>query len=174
MDQDLERFVRARSPALLRLGLVLTGDQHKAEDLVQAALEKAAANWKKVVRREQPEAYVRQIMYREHISNWRRRRLREDLASQVPDRAGADLYGHADLRLVLQEALRRLTPRQRAVLVLRYYEDRTEVETARVLGCAVGTVKSQAHLALRRLREANPELAMIITEETEHEPNPLR
>ena len=145
--ESFEEYVAARRPALLRTAYLLTGHREDAEDLVQVALVKSVPHWKKIA--DNPEPYVRKVMARESISRWRRRRWREVHTDQVPEKA---VDGPGDDRLALRQALATLAPRQRAVIVLRYYEDLTEVETARVLGISVGTVKSQARDALARLR----------------------
>jgi RNA polymerase sigma-70 factor (sigma-E family) len=144
-----EEFVVARRPALLRTAYLLTGNHPDAEDLVQKTLVSCVPKWKKIADR--PEPYVRQVLARESVSRWRRRRWRELHVAAVPERvAGApDL----DDRLALRQALMSLPPRQRAVIVLRYYEDLTEQQTATQLGIAVGTVKSQARDGLARLRQ---------------------
>ena len=163
--EGFEEFVRTRTPALLRAAYLLTGDQHAAEDLVQAALERTAVRWRKIDRSGGADAYVRTVMYRLQVDRWRRRgRVAEDATATLPDRAGGDPYAGADLRLALRAALARLTPKQRAVLVLRFYEDLGEARTAEVLGCGAGTVKSQTSAALRRLRETSPELADLLGE----------
>ena len=144
----------ARASALLRTAYLLTGHAADAEDLLQRALIKAVPAWSRVYG--DPEAYVRRIMVRENISRWRGRRWREVPVAEVPERSATS--ARADERLVLQAALAALAPRQRAVIVLRYFEDLTEVETARVLGISVGTVKSQHRDALNRLRSLAPEL----------------
>ncbi|WFE37647.1 SigE family RNA polymerase sigma factor [Micromonospora sp. WMMD998] len=151
---DYLAFVEAHQHRLLRAAYLVCGNRHQAEDLLQDALLKLALRWP-AVRDGDPAAYVRAILYRDAVSWWRRRR-RERLSAYPPDRAGTD----ADdaLRLTVRAALDRLPPRQRAVLVLRYFEDLTEVATAEALGVTVGTVKSQCHAALRRLREVAPEL----------------
>ncbi|MFI7633775.1 SigE family RNA polymerase sigma factor [Nonomuraea sp. NPDC049400] len=157
-EQRFREFVSARSPALMRLGFLLTGgDQHAAEDLVQSALAKLASRWRQV---ETPEAYAKQIMYRQQISWWRASRRRGEVVQATPpEPADRDLNHQSELRMVLRTALARLTARQRAVLVLRYFEDLPEQEVARTLGCSVGTVRSTAHRSLARLREIAPELA---------------
>ncbi|WP_406106610.1 SigE family RNA polymerase sigma factor [Micromonospora globbae] len=147
-------FVESHQHRLLRAAYLVCGNRHQAEDLLQDALLKLALRWPSV-REGDPAAYVRSILYRDAVSWWRRRR-REWLSARTPDKAGADRDDA--LRLALREALVRLPPRQRAVVVLRYYEDLTEAATAEVLGVSVGTVKSQCHAALRRLRELAPEL----------------
>jgi len=149
-----EEFVAARRPALLRTAYLLTGSHEDAEDLVQTALIKCVPHWKRIADR--PEPYVRQVLARESVSRWRRRRWRETSVDAVPEGAAAepDVAG----RVALRQALGALPPRQRAVIVLRYYEDLTERETASVLGIAVGTVKSQAREGLARLRQRLPGL----------------
>ena len=144
---SFEEYVAARRSALLRTAYLLTGDAHEAEDLVQTALIKAVPHWSRIA--DHPEPYLRTVLAREAVSRWRRRRWREIHTDRVPD---APVEGPGDDRLALRQALARLAPRQRAVIVLRYYEDLTEAETARVLGISVGTVKSQARDALARLR----------------------
>lgn len=141
-------YVTARMPALQRTAYLLTGDHHDAEDLVQAALIKVVAKWKRIA--DHPDPYVRRVLVHEHVSRWRGRRWREVHTDRMPEAAAAtpDLAGREALRV----ALAALPPRQRAVIVLRYFEDLTERDSAEALGIAVGTVKSQARDALARLR----------------------
>jgi RNA polymerase sigma-70 factor (sigma-E family) len=157
-EDDFHAFVVARTPALSRTAYLLTGDAHLAEDLVQTALFKAARGWHRI--QGDPEPYVRRILYTQNISWWRsRRHIREQAlgAYDVPA-AAAD----HDLRLTLDQALALLTTRQRTVLVLRFFEDLTEVQAAHVLGIGSGTVKSITRQALGRLRTLSPELAELI------------
>lgn len=158
-DPAFLEFVRSRSAALLRSAYLLTGDRHLAEDLVQTALAKTALRWDRIDQRN-AEAYTRRVLYHEQVDGWRRKRVAEAFPGELPDRA--DRHGseseHSDLKLAVQQALSRLGPRQRAVVVLRFFEDRTERETAEILGCSIGTVKSQAHRALATLRTAAPSL----------------
>ncbi|MFG1960242.1 SigE family RNA polymerase sigma factor [Nonomuraea sp. NPDC049028] len=158
-EQGFREFVSARSPALMRLGFLLTGgDQHGAEDLVQTALTKLAAKWQRV---EAPEAYARQIMYRQQVSWWRAANRRGEVVQAAPpDLPGADRTHQSELRMVLRGALAKLTPKQRTILVLRYFEDLPDHQVARELGCSVGTVRSTTHRSLARLRLIAPELAM--------------
>lgn len=155
-QQDFEEFVAARRSALLRTAYLLTGSHADAEDLVQGALIKTVPHWKRIADR--PEPYVRQVLARESVSRWRRRRWRETATAELPEPAatGPDL----DQRETMRKALAALPPRQRAVIVLRYYEDLTEKDTASVLGIAVGTVKSQAREGLAKLRELLPDLEL--------------
>ena len=145
-----EEYAAARWPVLFRTALLLTGDRAAAEDLAQATLVKVFAGWAKVRRADSPDAYVRRMLVNEFISDQRRTARRIALAPvPSPDLVPAD---DPSQRLDLWRHVLALPPRQRAVLVLRFYEDLTEVETAHVLGVSVGTVKSQAHDALRTLR----------------------
>lgn len=155
-------FVAARQHALLRSAYLLTGDRHLAEDLLQGAMTKLALHWNRV-RYGNPEGFVRTILYRDFVSWWRRDR-RERLGP-APEVIGADAAHAVDLRLTLQRALDQLSSRQRAVVVLRFYDDLTEQQAAHVLGVSVGTVKSQTHVALRRLRQVAPELREVLTED---------
>jgi RNA polymerase sigma-70 factor (sigma-E family) len=161
--QDFSEFVTARSARLTRLAYVLTGDQHAAEDLLQNSLVKAAAHWGRI--HTAPEAYVRRIMYRERASWLRRRaRRRETVMAQVPEPATGDGAAGVEARLALRAALLALPPRRRAVLVLRYLEDLPDSQVAEILGCSVGTVRSQNHKAVAQLRLALPSLGLTNTE----------
>jgi RNA polymerase sigma-70 factor (sigma-E family) len=154
-------FVDARGPALMRTASLLTRDAGHAEDALQEALTKAALKWPSISRDGNPEPYVRQVLYTVVVDRWRwRSRRAPEVAGEPPDTAlPTDVFADADRRLVLREALSRLTARQRQVLVLRFYEDLTEVQTAQVMHCSVSTVKSQTRHALQRLRELAPELS---------------
>ena len=152
-----DEFVRARTPALARTAYLLTGDAHLAEDLVQTALFKAARAWHRI--EGDPEPYVRRILYNQNVSWWRRRKVRETALGAYD---GASAAGDSDLRLSLESALARLTERQRTVLVLRFFEDLTEVQTAHALGIAAGTVKSTTREALARLRTVAPHLEELL------------
>ncbi|MEV0581518.1 SigE family RNA polymerase sigma factor [Nonomuraea sp. NPDC050310] len=154
-DEDeaaFDEFVAARSTSLLRTAVLVCGASvHDAEDLVQHALEKVYRHWARI-REDNPEAYARRVVVNAAISRSRRRRVIQEITfARLPDTPalGAD----PDLRDSLLGELRRLPPRMRAVLVLRYWEDRSEADTAAYLGCSVGTVKSQAARGLARLRE---------------------
>ena len=155
---DFHAFVVARSPALSRTAYLLTGDAHLAEDLVQTALFKAARHWRRI--QGSPEAYVRRILYTQNISWWRSRRHVREQHLGAYDAAAPPT--DPDLRLSLEQALARLTVRQRTVLVLRYFEDLTEVQTAAALGISSGAVKSMSRQALKRLRDLSPELADLV------------
>jgi RNA polymerase sigma-70 factor (sigma-E family) len=142
-----EDFVTARSGALFGTALLLTGDAHLAEDLLQTALAKAWLAWGRITG--EPEAYVRRVLVNTYISMWRRRWNGETPTETLPEEA-APPHGAED-RHDLRLALGRLPKRQRAVVVLRYVEDLSEREVADLLGCSVGTVKSQASRALAKL-----------------------
>jgi len=158
-EDSFRDYVAARLVGLSRAAYLLTGDRHLAEDLVQQALVRVASRWERIAASGDPDAYVRRVLYTQHVSWWRRRRAVVDRPhAQPPERAVADPAHATDTELTVRQALRRLSPRQRAVLVLRYFEDLTEAQTAEVLGCAVGTVKSTAREALARLRASAPEL----------------
>jgi RNA polymerase sigma-70 factor (sigma-E family) len=159
-------FVASRTPSLIRVAYLLTGDQHAAEDLLQNALARTAARWGRL-RHDDPEAYIRTVLYREQVSFWRRRgRRREVAVSAPPDPGYPDPSPYTDLRLSMRQALLRLPPDQRAVLVLRYYEDLTETQVAGILECSVGTVRSRTHRAVTRLRALLPEADDLVIQET--------
>ncbi|UMG91007.1 SigE family RNA polymerase sigma factor [Nocardioides sp. TF02-7] len=154
MDEDFVAYVEARTPALLRLAYLLTGDGHLAEDLVQEALTKAYQRWDRVQAADNPHAYVRRIVVTQHIG-WRRRRAAGELPlapGSVPETSTGDASGGVVERDAAWRALAGLPARQRAVLVLRYYEDLPDAEIAVVLGVAVGTVRSLASRAFAQLR----------------------
>jgi RNA polymerase sigma-70 factor (sigma-E family) len=161
-EAAFHEFVAARVATFSRTAYLLTGDFHLAEDLVQTALFKAAKAWGRI--EGNPEAYVRRILYTQNVSWWRSRRHVAERSLEVYDDRPAAAEDH-ELRISLDQALARLTAKQRTVLVLRYYEDLTEVETARALGIGVGTVKSQTRQALARLRAVAPHLGELIRTE---------
>jgi RNA polymerase sigma-70 factor (sigma-E family) len=169
MDDEsaLREFAAARMGMLSGVAYLLTGDHHAAQDLVQSVLVKVAKNWRRIATVNAPDAYVRRMLYHEHVSAWRRRGDEEPVATVPEPSPHADLADGAIRRILLQQALARLTPRQRAVIVLRFFEDLSEAETAEVLGCSLGTVKSQTHHAIGRLRVLAPELADLYHEAEE-------
>jgi RNA polymerase sigma-70 factor (sigma-E family) len=162
--ETFEGFVAARGPALLRLAVMLTGDAHAAQDLVQTALARALRHWAKVEAADAPEAYVRRIVLHEHLS-WRRRRSNGEVVSDAAvaarspsgvDPAGGDPAGPTVARDAAWRLLATLPRRQRAVLVLRYYDDLDDAAIAGLLGCGQSTVRSQAARGLAALRAAVP------------------
>ncbi len=153
-EEDFRVFVSARSGSLLGFAHVLTGDRYTAEDVVQTALARTALGWGRVRRKDNPEAYVRRAIVTTHLNRLRRRPWREQPHEQLPERiAEASPEAEVDERDAMWQALRELPPRQRAVVVLRYYADLSETEIADALGCSAGTVKSQAAKALAHLRQ---------------------
>jgi RNA polymerase sigma-70 factor (sigma-E family) len=159
-DRDLGAFIDARSCSLLRFAYLLTGDHGLAEDLLQNSLIKVYLSWDRIRDRAALEAYTRTVMTRTQLSWWRRPARREVLGVEPTEPALRD-HSHqqrdeVDERDELWALLATLGPRQRAVLVLRFYEDLSEAEIARVLGCTTGTVKSQLSRGLARLRERMP------------------
>lgn len=165
MSEDLpgfDEFVAARGQALFRSAFLLTGgNAHDAQDLVQSALLRVVPRWSRI--RTDPEAYVRRVIFTEHVNGWRRRSGRDERPrGDVPELVapGPDHPEQLAARLALQDALLRLAPRQRAVVVLRYYEDLSEAQTAELLGCSIGTVKRQNSRALERLRQLAPGLSL--------------
>ena len=160
LDTEFREFMHARWPAMVRLAYALTGDQGHAEDVAQAAFARAYASWPKVRRTGNPEAYVRRIVVNENRNRFRKQRVAERLTDLPPEPGPgtgpgtADATSQYDERSALMAALRRLGPRQRAVVVLRYWLGLTEAEAAAELNCSVGTVKSQASRALATLRQS--------------------
>ncbi len=163
-DAEFSAYMAARQPSLLRTAYLLTGDRHTAEDLVQTALAKLYLSWDRVQRQESLDGYVRRILVNEHNSLWRRPwRRHETTTSELPEQpAGPDGGSHdADLWAFVQT----LPRKQRAAIVLRYYEQLSEAETAEVLGVSVGTVKSQTSRALATMRTRVGEIAHLSPEE---------
>ena len=151
-DADFAAYMTARQPSLLRTAYLLTGDRHTAEDLVQTAFAKLYLSWDKVQRRELVDGYLRRILVNEHSSLWRRAFKRHEVvAEHLPETHAVDRPDEGQ-RAALWDFVQTLPRRQRAVIVLRYYEDLSEAETADVLGVSVGTVKSQASRALAAMR----------------------
>lgn len=159
-ESEFQGFVLGRRKALMRTAYLLTGDTGRAEDLVQTALAKAYVAWRRVRDVDDPDAYVARILINAHASEQRRKRVREWLPGTVPEAAVGDRAEAVADRSALMSALAALAPRQRAVVVLRFWEDRSENDVAHLLGCSVGTVRSQAFRGLAKLR-ANPELSRL-------------
>lgn len=152
-DEAFSEYVAARQRALLRTAYVLTGDHHAAEDLVQTALARVYLSWNRIRDKQALDAYVRRAMVNEHTSWWRRawrrrERTTDDLPNHPADEPGLD---HADWD-ELKEFVYGLPPRQRVAIVLRYLEGLSEAETAEIMDCSVGTVKSSTSRALAALR----------------------
>jgi RNA polymerase sigma-70 factor (sigma-E family) len=153
-DAEFTAYLQARQGRLLRTAYLLTGDQHQAEDLLQGSLAKLYLAWDRVQERESIDAYVRRIMVNENNSLWRRAwRRREQPTDTVPEASTEPPSYDDGVGAALWAVVQTLPRKARAVLVLRYYEELTEAETAEVLGIAIGTVKSQTSRALATLRE---------------------
>lgn len=158
---DFDEFVRSKSSILLRSAYLLTNDQHLAEDLVQSALERTHRYWRRLRDTDNATAYTRKVMYHLQVAWWRRSKVKETFDQDHP-RHGAAVTDSSEetlRKLALRHALAKLTNRQRAVIVLRFYEDRSVEETAAVLGCSTGTVKSQTAKAIGALRQQRADLA---------------
>ena len=163
---DFADFVRGRSGTMLRAAWLLTGgDWALAEDLVQTALGEVWRRWDRVADMAAPDAYAHKAMVNTCL-RWRGRRWTGEIASAyLPESAASGGFHQVEMREALLRALRELTMKQRAVIMLRYFEDRTEAETADIMGCSVGTVKSQAAKAMAKLRYA-PGLKDFLTGES--------
>ena len=159
-DDEFGDFMRGRWPAMVRLAYALTGDPGHAEDIAQAAFARAYAAWGRVSRAGDPDAYVRRIVINENRKRFRKHRVPEDLHGDLAGPLAEQHDGQpggqhgTEERQALLDALGRLGARQRAVIVLRYWLDMSEAETAAALNCSVGTVKSQASRGLATLRRS--------------------
>jgi RNA polymerase sigma-70 factor (sigma-E family) len=154
IDERFAAYVRERGEHHLRVAVLLTGDWHAAQDLVQASLVKLYRAWPRLDTSADPDAYLRRIMVNTHRSWWRARWRREAPAAVLPEASsGEDIADRQALGALVRQALARLPRQQRAVLVLRYCEDLSEAEVAALLGCTAGTVKTHAHRGLHALRE---------------------
>lgn len=156
--RDFEDFIAARGDALVRFALMLCGDPHRAEDLVQTALARVYPRWGRVSAMERPEAYVKTVLVHDHLRWWRRRSSGEVPVEHLREVPTADPSTAHAARDAVWRLLGRLPRQQRAVLVLRYYEDLPDSEIAEILHCKPGTVRSLASRALATLREALPHL----------------
>jgi RNA polymerase sigma-70 factor (sigma-E family) len=162
-DEDIARFIAFSGARLLRLAVLLCGDPHAAQDLLQDALTRAYPRWSRL-RNGNPEAYLRAAMSNQVVSWWRSPRSRTLLVARLHDGpAAVDQHARADDRQVLLAALRQLPPKMRTVVVLRYWLDLSEQQVAAELGCSPGSVKSQASRGLQRLRAAlgEPDLSAV-------------
>lgn len=165
-DTAFTEFVAGRGHDLLRFAHVLCQSREQAEDLLQDALAVAYVHWARVERTESPEAYVRRVMVNRHISLWRRHRNRVEPRAQLPDTPAPDGTEAGAARDEMYRLLRRLAPRQRAAVVLRYYADCSDAEIAEVLGCSAATVRSQISRALGTLRVLAEPSHLPLTERT--------
>jgi len=155
-DADFTAYLQARQARLLRTAYLLTGDRHQAEDLLQTSLAKLYLAWDRVRERGNIDAYARRILVNENNSLWRRPwKRREHATDDLPEDGFHDAYDEG-LGAAVWEIVQTLPKKARAVVVLRYYEQMSEAETAEVLGISVGTVKSQTSRALASLRQRTP------------------
>jgi RNA polymerase sigma-70 factor (sigma-E family) len=160
MEATFEEFVLSRGQALLRFALMLCADRGRAEDLVQTVLARAYPRWTRISAMHRPEAYLKAVLVHEHLRWWRRRASTEVPVAEPPERISSmpdGTVGYAG-REAAWQLLAGLPRRQRAVLVLRYYEDLPDMEIAAILGCTTATVRSQASRALATLRIVLPKL----------------
>ncbi|GAA3659422.1 SigE family RNA polymerase sigma factor [Nonomuraea antimicrobica] len=155
-DTEFSEFVRRRGKHHLRTAVLLTGDWHSAEDLVQSCLLKLYRVWPRLDTGTDPDAYLRRILVNTHRSWWQVRWRREVPIASAPD--VPDEQDDRAVAIALRAALRRLPARQRLALVLRYFEDLPEAQVAELMGCSVGSVKTHAHRGIRRLRELLPDV----------------
>ncbi|MET9465154.1 SigE family RNA polymerase sigma factor [Streptomyces sp. NPDC006544] len=153
-EAEFTAYVQERRAALYATAFHLTGDRYEAEDLLQTALFSTYRAWDRISDKAAVGGYLRRTMTNLHISAWRRRKLNEYPTEELPETASdTDAMGGTELRAVLWQALTRIPEPQRTMLVLRYYEGRTDPEIAEILGISVGTVKSSIWRSLRRMRE---------------------
>ena len=165
---DFDAYVGVAWPRLLRSAWVLTGDWHRAEDLVQTVLARAYGRWPRL-RDGSPDAYLRTMLATTYLSWWRRKARNEIPTDRLPDgpvRPGLDAQGRVEMQEGLRRALAALPRQQRAVLMLRFHADLTEADTARALSIGVGTVKSYTARALATLRE-DTSLRGLLAEEAQ-------
>jgi RNA polymerase sigma-70 factor (sigma-E family) len=169
LDAEFVAFVDRRARQHLRAAALLTGDWHTAEDLVQTCLVKLYRAWPRLDPGVDLDAYLRRMLVNTNRSWWRARWRREAPVATVPDRAGdADAQDAHDRAATVRQALRALPARQRAVLVLRFYEDLPVAEVADLLGCSAGAVKTHTHRGIRRLRQLLAGEAAVGSSEEEH------
>ena len=165
-DEEFESWLLAREPALQRTAHLLTGDVHSAQDLVQLTLAKVYLSWDRIRDRANDDAYARRVLLNEHRTAWRRPvRRREQVTDDVPDRQAPGQPEYDGRREAVWRFVASLPPKQRAVIVLRFYEQLTEAEIADLMGISVGTVKSQSSRALAALRAHLPDHPELSEEE---------
>lgn len=152
-DEEFTAFVRDHGASLLRTAVLLTGERALGEDLVQTALARAYGKWSRVSRADAPVSYVRRLMINSHLS-WRRRLASgEQVLAGVPEPAGRHDQERVAAAEDLRRALLQLSPRMRTAVVLRYFEDLSQAETARLMGCSVSTVNNHVTRGLAALRD---------------------
>jgi RNA polymerase sigma-70 factor (sigma-E family) len=151
-EDDFAAYARARQHHLYRTAYLLCGDSDRAQDLVQTTLANVLRSWRKASQAENPDAYAKTVLVRVFLSE-QRKHYRESAAHRLAAGADAEGPGQADLRIVVLEALRTLPPKPRAMIILRYWEDQSVEDTAALMNCSTGNVKSQCSRALAKLRE---------------------
>jgi RNA polymerase sigma-70 factor (sigma-E family) len=161
VPRDFEAFAAARWSRLVRTAHLITGDHHEAEDLVQLTLAKVYPHWVRISRLDAPDAYLHRALVNNSLTRHRMRRARQLLMPWVPERPQPSETARVEQRSLLAQALAELPPRQRVVVVLRYWEDLSEQQVAEAIGCSVGNVKSQASRGLAKLR-SHPALAEYV------------
>jgi RNA polymerase sigma-70 factor (sigma-E family) len=166
VSDSFAEYVAGQGHALTRMAYLLTGDYSQAEDLVQTALAKAFSRWPRIEAMSAPDAYVRRMIVNEHVSGWRRYRRRETLRAEIPQTAVADVADALAVGESVRAAVRELPARQRAALVLRFYEDLPDAAVAAILECSPATVRSQIARALARLRKV-AELSDLVNPRSE-------
>jgi RNA polymerase sigma-70 factor (sigma-E family) len=162
---DFDAYVAVAWPRLLRSAWLLTGDWHRAEDLVQTVLARAYGRWPRL-RDGAPDAYLRTMLATTYLTWWRRKARNEVPTDPLPDGPGRDAHGQVEMQEAMRRALAVLPRQQRAVLMLRFHADLTEADTARALNISVGTVKSYTARALATLRD-DASLRGLLTEEAQ-------
>lgn len=162
---DFDAYVTAAWPRLLRSAWLLTGDWHRAEDLVQTVLAKAYGRWPRL-RDNAPDAYLRTMLATTYLTWWRRKSRGEVPTDPLPERPDRDVYTRIELQETMRHALAALPRQQRVVLMLRFHADLTEAATAQALGIGVGTVKSYTARAIATLRD-DPSLRVLLAEESQ-------
>jgi RNA polymerase sigma-70 factor (sigma-E family) len=171
VDADFVDFVRRRGDHHLKTAVLLTGDWHAAEDLMQVALDKLHKVWHRLDTTTEPDAYLRRILVNTHRSWWRARWRREIPRAELPELpASEDLGEGRAVAEVVRSVLRQLPVRQRTALVLRFFADLSEKETAEIMGCSVGSVKTHTHRGLEAMRRLLPaDLAVVAVNPCEQE-----
>ena len=170
IDTSFDEFVHAQIGALHRYALALTGDRHAAEDLVQETLERVARAWRRINDRDNPVGYATTVMFRTHVSLWRRhRRMPATVGLTVDPAASGDRFAPVEARLVLRQALKTLPRLQHAVLVATFLRDHTDDEIAHMIGRSPATVRSLRHRGLKTLQSAMSTTPIdAITKEANH------
>lgn len=165
---DFDAFVAAHGAALAQFAWVLAGGRNEGDELLQNTLVRVWRHWSRVRTAAAPDSYVRKMLINENLTRLRRRLTRREVPLDLWEPPiGDSPYDRMDIRIILEEALRRLPEKQRAVIALRYLEQRSERETAAVMGCTVGTVKSHSSRAMASLRRSPALVDLIVRGKTD-------